>query len=359
MSGDWSEWNQVPDLSFPVLPMGSFTLHVRARNILNQVTDTRSYDILIKPPYWLSWWFISLSSTLLIMLVAQLIRWRVRKLKKDNLVLEQKVRERTAEIMRQKDEIADQKKEIMDSIYYAQRIQKAVLPTDQSIQKTLPENFILYLPRDIVSGDFYWISSRDDKVIFAAADCTGHGVPGAFMSMLGVSFMNEIVNRSRRLSSGKILVELRKHVKETLSQEDQAVSKDGMDIALCILDKQKMTLQFAGAFSPLYLIRKKELLEYKGSRMPIGIHFGKETSFQDHTIRVEKGDCLYIFSDGFQDQLGGENDKKFLSRSMKALLIEIHKKPMRKQKEIMHDRLQKWMEGYDQVDDILVLGVRI
>lgn len=359
MSEGWSEWDRVPGLSFPALPMGRFTLHVRAKNVLNQTTDMKSFPIVIRPPFWLSWWFISLASALLITIVVLLIRWRVRKLRRDNQILEEKVRKRTAEIRKQKDEIAEQKKEIMDSIHYAQRIQKAVLPADHSIQNIMPEHFILYLPRDIVSGDFYWISSKDEKVIFTAADCTGHGVPGAFMSMLGISFLNEIVNTSRQISSGKILDQLRNHVKETLSQSEGGESKDGMDIALCILDRKNMNLQYSGAFNPLYLIRDTELTEYKADRMPIGIHMGEESRFLDHKIQLEKGDCLYIFSDGFQDQIGGEQGKKFLSKSLKALLTEVHSQPMAKQKQILYDILEQWMHGYQQVDDILVLGVRV
>jgi serine phosphatase RsbU (regulator of sigma subunit) len=359
VSEGWSEWANVTHLSFPVLPMGKFTLHVRSRNVLNQVTAIQSYPIVIRPPFWLSWWFISLASLALIAIVVLLIRWRVRKLKRDNQILEEKVRERTAEIRKQKDEIAEQKKEIMDSIHYAQRIQKAALPTEHVIQESMPEHFIFYLPRDIVSGDFYWIGSKEGKTIFAAADCTGHGVPGAFMSMLGVSFLNEIVNKSRSLNSGKILDRLRDHVKETLSQSEEGESKDGMDIALCVLDSKKMTLQYAGAYNPLYLIRDKELSEYKANRMPIGIHVGEESRFTDHTIQLRKGDCIYVFSDGFQDQIGGEKGKKFLSKSMKALLTEIHNQPMMKQKEVLGDVLGQWMKGFQQVDDILILGVRI
>jgi len=359
VSEGWSEWANVPDLSFPVLPMGKFSLHVRARNVLNQVTSIQSYAIVIRPPFWLRWWFITLASLSLVTIVALLIRWRVQKLRRDNHILEEKVRQRTAEIRKQKDEISEQKKEIMDSIHYAQRIQKAVLPTDHVIQECMPEHFILYLPRDIVSGDFYWIGTKDDKVIFAAADCTGHGVPGAFMSMLGVSFLNEIVNKSRRLSSGKILDQLRDSVKETLSQSEEGESKDGMDIALCVLDRKNLTLQYAGAFNPLYLIRNNELTEYKANRMPIGIHAGEEIKFTDHTIKLKAGDCLYISSDGFQDQIGGEKGKKFLSKSMKALLTEVHSQPMLKQKEILDDVLGQWMKGFQQIDDIIVLGVKV
>jgi serine phosphatase RsbU (regulator of sigma subunit) len=227
------------------------------------------------------------------------------------------------------------------------------------VEETLPEHFILYLPRDIVSGDFYWISTLENRTIIAAADCTGHGVPGAFMSMLGVSFLNEIVNRNKRLSAARILDQLRDAVKETLSQSEKGSTKEGMDIALCIFDRARMTLQYAGAHNPLYLIRDGELTEYKADQMPIGIHIVEEKKFRNHTIHVEKGDCFYVFSDGYQDQFGGEKGKKFLSGSMKRMFCEIYRQPMPMQKDIIQQKLKQWMDGHEQVDDILILGIRI
>jgi serine phosphatase RsbU (regulator of sigma subunit) len=359
MSAGWSAWDDSPALGFPVLPVGKFTLHVRARNILGHYSSMKSFPIVIKPPWWLSWMFISAAGLVLILTVIQIVRLRVRKLQRDKQVLEQKVMERTAEIQRQKDEIAEQKKEIMDSIYYARRIQKAVLPDDHLVSKKVPEHFILYLPRDIVSGDFYWIAEKEDKVLFAAADCTGHGVPGAFMSMLGMSYLKEIVNKSKRLSSARILDKLRGHVKATLSQSTKGGQQDGMDIALCILDKDRKTLQYSGAFHPLYQIRNSTLTEYKPDLMPIGIYLRKEKPFKTNSIRTAGGDCYYIFSDGYVDQFGGEKRKKFLARSFKKLLLTIHDKPMHEQREILLETLKQWMEGYEQVDDILVVGFRI
>jgi len=359
MSAGWSGWVNSPEVSFPVLPVGNFILHVQARNILGQSSTLKSFPIVIKPPWWLSWMFITLAGLIVILVVIQIIRIRVKKLQRDKQMLEQKVLERTAEIQRQKDEIAEQKKEIMDSIYYARRIQKAVLPDDHLVNKNMPEHFVLYLPRDIVSGDFYWIAEKEDNTIFAAADCTGHGVPGAFMSMLGMSYLKEIVNKSKRLSSARILDRLRDHVKATLSQSTKGGQQDGMDIALCILKKNRKSLQYSGAFHPLYLIRNGNLSEYKPDLMPIGIYIRKEKPFKNHNIRTAKGDCYYIFSDGYSDQFGGENRKKFLARSLKKLLLSIHDKPMAEQREILLETLKQWMDGYEQVDDILVIGFRI
>jgi serine phosphatase RsbU (regulator of sigma subunit) len=223
----------------------------------------------------------------------------------------------------------------------------------------MPEHFVLYLPRDIVSGDFYWIAEKEENTIFAAADCTGHGVPGAFMSMLGMSYLKEIVNKSKRLSSARILDKLRDHVKTTLSQSTKGGQQDGMDIALCILKKDRKSLQYSGAFHPLYLIRSGTLSEYKPDLMPIGIYIRKEKPFKSHNIRTAKGDCFYIFSDGYADQFGGENRKKFQARAFKKLLLSIHDKPMPEQREILLETLKQWMDGYEQVDDILVIGFRI
>jgi serine phosphatase RsbU (regulator of sigma subunit) len=359
MSAGWSAWDGSPALSFPVLPVGKFTLHVRARNILGQYSSLKSFPIVIKPPWWLSWMFITVVGIILILIVIQIIRLRVRKLQRDKQMLEAKVLERTAEIQRQKDEIAEQKKEIMDSIYYARRIQKAVLPDEYLVNKNMPEHFVLYLPRDIVSGDFYWIAEKEDHTILAAADCTGHGVPGAFMSMLGMSYLKEIVNKSKRLNSSRILDRLRDHVKETLSQSTKGGQQDGMDIALCILNRDRKSLQFSGAFHPLYLIRNGTLTEYKPDLMPIGIYIRKEKPFKNHNIRTASGDCYYIFSDGYVDQFGGENRKKFLAKSFKKLLLSIHDKPMPEQRDILLETLKQWMDGYEQVDDILVIGFRI
>ncbi|MCF6184899.1 MAG: SpoIIE family protein phosphatase, partial [Bacteroidales bacterium] len=210
-----------------------------------------------------------------------------------------------------KDKIEKQQKNIMDSIHYAGRIQEAVLPPDEFLNRILGEHFVLFRPRDIVSGDFYWATQRGDKTVIVAADCTGHGVPGAFMSMLGISFLNEIVNKEEILQANIILNRLRENVKKSLRQtgkENEA--KDGMDIALCIIDKKEMKIQYAGAYNPLLIIRNEEISRIKADRMPIGIYLREKESFTNNIIDIHKGDLLYIFSDGYVDQFGGETDSK-------------------------------------------------
>jgi serine phosphatase RsbU (regulator of sigma subunit) len=356
---EWSPWSAKSDFSFPLLSPGKYNMHIRARDILGTLSNESVISFIIRPPFWLSWWFFSLCGLLLGGLVFLIIRMRIIKLKRDKRILEQKVWERTALIQRQKNEIEIQKQEITDSILYAQRIQKAVLPSSEEVQKILPENFILFLPRDIVSGDFYWMTRQNDYSVFAAVDCTGHGVPGAFMSMLGVSFLNEIVIKTRKLKANLILEQLRTLVKTTLSQSYEGETKDGMDIALCILNHKTNELQYSGAFNPLYLIRDNNLLEVKADRMPIGIYHDSEPNFTNNIIQLQKLDCLYIFSDGYVDQFGGNIGKKLLTKTLKEILLKIHREPMARQKDILHETLQRWKGDYKQVDDILMMGIRI
>jgi serine phosphatase RsbU (regulator of sigma subunit) len=278
----------------------------------------------------------------------QVFRSYQRK-KRDNVLLEI-----------QKAEIEKQKEEITDSIKYAKRIQTAILPSNQLAQEILTEHFILFRPRDIVSGDYYWMNKVGNKVIIAAADCTGHGVPGAFMSMLGVSFLNEIVNKNNTWQAHLILNDLRREVKRTLGQTGkEGEAKDGMDIALCVIDFEEMKLQYAGAYNPLYLFRAGELIEIKADKMPIGIYVKEKESFTNNELDLQKGDTFYIFSDGYADQFGGPTGGKFKSKPFKELLGKIQDKNMADQREILNKNIDDWRGDIDQVDDIIVLGIRV
>jgi len=263
-----------------------------------------------------------------------------------------------------RDLVVFQKNEIVESINYAQRIQSAMLPPETYFSELLNESFILYKPRDIVSGDFYWVKQVNQYIVLVAADCTGHGVPGAFMSMLGMSYLNEIVLRREITQANQILNELRKQIKSSLRQHGQRdESKDGIDMALCVLDLKSMKMQYAGANNPLYLIKdvegKPELKEIKADRMPLGYYQGKDISFVNHDIQLDMGDTFYMFSDGFIDQKGGKDEKKFLSKNFKNLLLEIHDQAMHDQKDILEKALSDWMGKNPQVDDLLVVGVRV
>ncbi len=269
--------------------------------------------------------------------------------KRDNILLAE-----------QKEEIEKQKEEITDSIIYAKRIQTAILPSTDWVNEHLPEHFVLFRPRDIVSGDFYWMNRVENTLILIAADCTGHGVPGAFMSMLGVSFLNEIVNKNNTLQPNLILNQLRNQVKRTLDQTGkEGEAKDGMDIAVCVVDLQNMKLQYAGAYNPLYLFRNNELIEVKADKMPIGIYIREKESFTNNEMDLEKGDTFYIFSDGYADQFGGPDGGKFKSGQFKKLLGSIQPKSMAEQWEILESTIDDWRGDNEQVDDMIVLGVRV
>ncbi|MBI9054802.1 MAG: tetratricopeptide repeat protein [Bacteroidales bacterium] len=256
--------------------------------------------------------------------------------------------------------LAYQKKQITDSIEYASRIQTAMLPPGDYISKIIPEHFIVYKPRDIVSGDFYWITHKEGKIVIAVVDCTGHGVPGAFMSMLGFAFLNEIVNKEKELKANIILNQLRDYVKASLHQtgkEDEA--KDGMDIALCIIDPDELKMQFSGAYNPLYLIKNNEMISIKADRMPIGIHVFEKDSFTNHEMSIQKGDIIYMFTDGYIDQFGGPKTQKFRIAPFRNLLISNRDKSMKQQKEILEKNFEDWKGNHDQIDDVLVMGIKI
>ena len=283
-------------------------------------------------------------------------------------MLEDKVAQRTAEVMRQKGEIELQAqkievfyKQVTDSIRYAKRIQDAILPPDSYVKKLLPDSFVLFKPKDIVSGDFYWFHQLNGKVIFAAVDCTGHGVPGAFMSIVGHNLLKQIMSTYQFTQPSKILDELNNGVRDTLHQRnfEESTSKDGMDITICSFDKANSELEFSAAFNPLYLVREGEIFEIKGNKFSVGIYLEKETQkFTNHKLKIKKGDVIYIFSDGYADQFGGPKGKKFMQNQFRNLLFEIHRKPMPEQKRILDNTIEHWRGNEDQVDDILVMGMR-
>jgi len=288
------------------------------------------------------------------------VQWRFRSRKEEIETQRDEIEAQRDEVENKNVQIALQNKEITDSIVYAKRIQTAVMPTESEILQIMPDGFIYFKPRDIVSGDFYWASQRKDKTIIVAADCTGHGVPGAFMSMLGISFLNEIVNEQEFPSAGEILNQLRQNVLNTLSQKVENVDmQDGMDIALVIIDKNEMHAEFAGAFNPMIIIRNGELHEVPGDRMPIGSHVFERENFKNNVIKIYKNDAIYLFSDGYVSQFGGADDRKFNSKAFRQLLLNVHSKPMQEQKQILDATLINWKGDKEQMDDILVIGVRV
>lgn len=280
-----------------------------------------------------------------------------------NLVehLEEKVEERTKEIVKQKEIIEENNKHITDSIKYAKRIQEAFLPSEDGVREYLKNSFVIYKPKDIVSGDFYWVERKNNKILFAVVDCTGHGVPGAFMSIIGFKGLNQIVNEYDHTKPSEILNELNRNVSNTLRQKvEDSVIRDGMDIAICCLDLEKNILEFAGANNPLVIIRDGEILKIKGDKHPIGNFVGEdEYEFTNNEITLLPNDKIYIFSDGFMDQFGGPGGKKLKYANFKKLLLSNHQKPMREQKEAIEVFFTEWTKDFEQIDDVCLIGVAI
>ncbi len=296
-----------------------------------------------------------------------------RHIKKVNLQLEAQNHE-----IKEKNELIEEKnKEIMDSIRYAKRIQEAILPPDKLVKESLETSFVLFKPKDIVSGDFYWMETRDGKILFSAVDCTGHGVPGAFMSIIGHNGLSQTVNEYGITTASKILDKLNELVQETLRQTDKQDVKDGMDLALCVYDEKNNILEYAGANNPLYLIRKKgknliinnkekepvidddkcNLFEIKATKQAIGAS-DNIRPFENNIINIEKGDSIFIFSDGFADQFGGAKGKKFKYKPFKKLLLQIEEKTMSEQREILNKTIDDWRGDIEQIDDICIIGAK-
>lgn len=358
----WSIWLPDNTSNYTNLDEGTYRFHIKSRNIYGTKSNETIFEFRILPPWYKTWWaYISYVIIALIILLFS-IKWYTRKLQADKQRLEVIVKERTAEIVEQNKKIETQNISITDSIRYAKRIQTAVLPDKQTCK--LFDYFIYFLPKDIVSGDFYWIHhfEKEKKLIFIAADCTGHGVPGAFMSMLGTSFLNEIVGKADVEHSDSILNLLRKYVINTLSQGlkegDRDERKDGMDMALASIDLETMILEFSGANNPLLLIRNGELTEYKPDKMPIGAYIKQNIPFQRTEIQLEPGDQFYLFSDGYVDQFGGDSGRKYMKKRFKEYLLSISNQPMDVQKNLLREEMDIWMKEHEQIDDQLVIGVR-
>ena len=375
-SGEWSPFTTARSITSSDLRSGNYTFDVKAKNKYDVTGDIVQYSFLIKPPFWRTRWFIVLSIFTSALCIVAFVRYREKKLIEEKIKLEKIVVERTREVVEQKDEIERQrdivtyqKKEITDSIQYAKTIQRAVLPEEAILKSSFSDYFILFRPKDIVSGDFYWMSKKGEHIIFTAADCTGHGVPGAFMSMLGVSFLNKIVNESGIVQPDMILNELRENVVLSLKQKgEHETSKDGMDMAICSIDLKKLRLQFAGANNSMILVRKENghysIIEKRADGMPVGV-YSRMSDFTLHEIDLRKGDTVYLFSDGFCDQFGGPSGRKFMKPRFTGMLLENQQLDMNSQKEVYEKILDEWISypsgehSVGQIDDIILLGIRI
>ena len=286
---------------------------------------------------------------------------------KVNRELEQKVQERTLEL-KEKNEVLEQQKNEIEyhdnnltiSINYAQKIQSAVFPSEDILSDNFQEHFILFRPLDIVSGDFYWFKQSKNLIFVAVADCTGHGVPGAFMSILGINFLNEIVNNDPAISASELLYRLRDHVIKALHQTNKYTgTRDGIEMALCIFDMENQKLQFSGAFRSMYLIRDNHLQDITGDNMPIGIYDDEQSPFTKKEMALKQDDLIYLFTDGYADQIGGPDRKTFKSSRFRELLLDISHLPMKLQKQHLERKIDEWKGDLEQVDDMLVIGMQI
>lgn len=383
---DWSKWEGISfgntleaqyfSKHYTNLPFGSYTFRVRARTLTGLEGNELTYKFIILKPWYATIWAILLFILIGLGIIYLIIKAYTKKLKNENLVLEGLVAERTAVVVKQKEELES-------SIHYARRIQMALLPSETILSENIRNYFILLKPRDIVSGDFYWMTKKNDRLYIVAADCTGHGVPGAFMSLLGMSFLDEIIDKDKVLRADEILMELRHHVIESLKQAGhENETKDGMDIALLVMDFKTMMIEFSGAYNPCFRVRKatendlknfsdddkkdgcmsngKYLLEtIYASKMPIGISSRVNEDFVFHEWTLEKGVSYYLFSDGYLDQFGGPDGRKFMKKNFKRLILDIQDYPMTKQKEMLESNLKEWMGQTPQIDDILVMGLKM
>ncbi|MBL4652521.1 MAG: SpoIIE family protein phosphatase [Flavobacteriales bacterium] len=386
---EWLHWTAKHEAVYPHIPPGEYTFMVRAKNndgVAN--TEPTTFSFVILPPWYKTWWFLTICVLSFFSAVYSVFAVRTRQLKQQKEKLEQQVTERTKELVEekekvekineevlQKNEIIEEKNtEIMDSINYAKGIQDAILPSEEKVKKHLPNSFILFRPKDVVSGDFYWMEHKDDISFFSAADCTGHGVPGAFVSMVGVNGLNRTVNGFELREPSKMLDKLRDLVEQTFKKR-----KDGMDLGLCALHHKTNELHYSGANNPLWIIRpagknltvdgveiepnlelEQNLFEVKADKQPVG-SFDHAKPFTEHVVQLEDGDSIYVFTDGYPDQFGGAKGKKFMSKKLKKSLISIYHLPMKEQHDVLDKSIVEWMNVSDseQIDDICIFGVQV
>ncbi len=360
------EWSDISNLNYVIYPRitdGRYTFEVKSfiDDQHEEITPI-SFNLRIKLPFYKTWWFIVLSLLILVLTVWLIIKFRERKQKQLQEYLEKSLAERTKEVVEQKEEIEIKNRDITDSINYAQRIQASILPPLKRLQQNFAGAFVFYQPRDIVSGDFYWYDKvSDSKFIIVCADSTGHGVPGAFMSMIGTTLIKDICFREDTKSPSEILRSLDRELRNTLNQNLEAEkANDGMDIIVCEIDLKTNYVRYASAMRPMIIYKDGEELYVKGSRSSVGGHYDKtEKDFQDEGLQLSHGDLIYMFSDGYPDQFGGPIGKKFKMVRLKNLLEDVHSKPMEEQYNHVKNTFNLWKDRFPQVDDVLFMGIKL
>jgi ligand-binding sensor domain-containing protein/serine phosphatase RsbU (regulator of sigma subunit) len=372
---NWSSITNKTTATFGNIFEGSYTFKLKAQGPSGLWSEPVMYSFKVLPPWWRTWWMYGVYAILIIGFVIIIVWWNGRRLRERAKELAEEIKKATVEIIEQK-KIVEEKnkiveernKNITDSINYALRIQKAFLPKREEFYSSLPRSFILFKPKDIVSGDFYFFhktfplkeNAEGGLLFIAAVDCTGHGVPGAFLSMVGSERLTDAVQQSNNAS--EILSLLNKGVKNSLHQtgEDES-TRDGMDIAICSLDVKQRIVKYAGANRPLWLIRKdkNEVEEIKSTKVAVGGLTEDDQRFESHELQLQEGDTFYIFSDGYADIFSGESGKKLTTKKFKQLLLSIQSKTMQEQEQYLDRFIEDWKAGTEQVDDILVIGIRI
>lgn len=357
----WSPRIKKRSISFSGLTPGEYTFRLKAYN--NHGIESKneiSYHFIISPPFYETLWFKALAIVMIALSIFTFMKVRERKMRKTQIYLEEQVELRTEEIRDQKEVIEAKNHHITSSINYSKRIQDSILPPEDLILESLPNHFVYFNPRDIVSGDFYWVHKIGNKVLYATSDCTGHGVPGAFMSLIGHNLLEKIVNEYKITEPAKILDKLSEEIIVTLRQNTGSNVKDGMDISICSVDFGTNKLEFAGAYNPLYIIRNGELIVAEADQIAIGKSYsGVVEPYTNHKLEILKGDCLYTFSDGYVDQFGGSKGKKFLTKRFKKLLVEVAELPIDQQKDRLDEVMTRWMGDRKQLDDMIIFGVQV
>lgn len=366
LDNNWSSITKKTSADYRNIPNGSYIFEVRAKTNGDEWGKTFQYHFTVLPPWYRTWWFQTLVGIVLILLLILLYRWRTAALRKRQKALENTVNLRTREVIAEKKLVEDQKllietkhKEITDSIKYAERIQRSFLASHELLNQKLTDYFVYYQPKDVVSGDFYWASELKNRdFAIAIADSTGHGVPGAIMSILNISSLEKAIETE--VSPEAILNETRKIIVKRLEKDGSLEGgKDGMDCSLLVLNEHKTTLKIAAANSIVYVLREGELIELIGDKMPVGKHDKDHIDFSLKTFDLQKNDLIYALTDGFADQFGGKNGKKYMVKNLRNLLIKVSQYPIGEQKRHFMQAFETWRGKFDQLDDVCVVGFRV
>jgi ligand-binding sensor domain-containing protein/serine phosphatase RsbU (regulator of sigma subunit) len=363
----WTPVTNKTEAVYGNLPPGNFTFNVKALNKDGVWSEVMSYAFVIRPPWWQTWWFRIFAFLFIIAGIVITFRLRMAALRQRQKELEETVVERTAEVVQQKELVEEKQKEIVDSINYAKRIQLSILPPQDEMKEALKNYFVLYKPKDIVSGDFYWMvtvkhsATLRPLAVVAAVDCTGHGVPGALMSIISNTLLNQTTKNPDINSPAEALSYLNTELPKNLkAQQKGEIIRDGMDITMCAFDFEKCTVDFAGANNSLYVFTNNELKEIKADKQAIsGSTDEIKKPYTNHRLQLQKGDVVYLFTDGYADQFGGPKGKKFKHKQLEQILVDVAHKPMEEQKQILDTRFEEWRGSLEQVDDVTAIGVRM